>query len=104
MCAECEEPYATTEQNGDCITRVDCSKWLHELCTVYGDRCNLLEKTRKISDATHPPTVQHLNTPSGEMAKKSNSEKWKTIVFAFPYDTIISFPIFSIVLSIMIIC
>jgi hypothetical protein len=49
MCAECEEPYAATEQNGDCITRVDCSKWLHELCTVYGDRCNSCGKqfTRK---------------------------------------------------------
>jgi hypothetical protein len=36
---------------------------------------NLFEKTRKISEATHPPTVRYLNTPSGEMAKKSHSEK-----------------------------
>jgi hypothetical protein len=40
MCSECEEPYVMTEENGDWIRYVDCSKWLHELCTVYGDRCS----------------------------------------------------------------
>jgi hypothetical protein len=31
----CAELHATTEQK--CV---DCSKWLHELCTMYDDRCN----------------------------------------------------------------
>jgi hypothetical protein len=40
VCTGCEELCATTEQNCDWIKCVDCSKWLHELCTMYGDLCN----------------------------------------------------------------
>jgi hypothetical protein len=37
--------------------------------------CNLFEKMRKISEATHPPSVGHLTPQSGEMARKGRSEK-----------------------------
>jgi hypothetical protein len=71
-----------TEQNCDWIrcVCVDCSKWLHELCTVYGDRCNscgkqFIRKEKKLSEATHPPTVGHLNTTVGRDGQKRHSEK-----------------------------
>jgi hypothetical protein len=56
---------------------------------MYGDLCNslasnLFEKTRKISEATHPPSVGHLNPPlSGEVTKKGRSEKLKIKAFIF---------------------
>jgi hypothetical protein len=54
---------------------------------------NLFEKTRKISEATHPPTVGHLNTPVGrDGKKKSQNEKQDCLsshmmlLLFFPYS------------------
>jgi DNA-directed RNA polymerase subunit RPC12/RpoP len=37
-CAECWENYYTTSKD-DWIRCVKCSRWLHENCTVYADKC-----------------------------------------------------------------
>jgi hypothetical protein len=78
MCAECEEPYATTEENCDWIRCVDCRKWLHELYSVYSyvDRRNscgkqLFEKQRNQVKQLILPQWGISTSPSGEMAKKA---------------------------------
>jgi hypothetical protein len=50
----------------------------YALCVVIGVIIvvsKIFEKNKKLSKATNPPSVRHLNTLSGEMVKKGHSGK-----------------------------
>lgn len=46
-CKECLENYLKTTDLVDWIQCIDCQDWLHETCTMYGDRCNECGKIKK---------------------------------------------------------
>lgn len=52
-CVECLEDYSKTQSTSDWIKCVVCTKWLHESCSIYKDKCALCgrkeNQNRKLS-------------------------------------------------------
>lgn len=50
LCVECFEEYYKTTKKVDWMECIQCKKWLHVSCTMYGDLCNICsrENMRKI--------------------------------------------------------
>lgn len=40
-CAECFEHFLETTSKSDWIKCINCGRWLHESCTLYGAKCNM---------------------------------------------------------------
>ncbi|XP_076666099.1 uncharacterized protein LOC143367808 [Andrena cerasifolii] len=47
-CLECLLNYSKTDLNVDWLKCIDCSKWMHKTCTMYGDRCNICGRREKL--------------------------------------------------------
>lgn len=40
-CAQCFEQFSETISKSDWIKCINCGRWLHESCTMYGTKCNM---------------------------------------------------------------
>ncbi|XP_076667036.1 uncharacterized protein LOC143368330 [Andrena cerasifolii] len=47
-CLECLSNYSKTDLNIDWLKCMDCGKWMHKTCTMYGDRCNVCGRREKL--------------------------------------------------------
>lgn len=46
-CIECDENYYKTREKVDWIKCLNCAKWMHESCTMYGNLCNICGREQR---------------------------------------------------------
>lgn len=66
-CNECLENYKSTTPTVDWIRCPECSKWLHETCTMYPPLCNMCGREKKNGSREKRLSISRCISPESEV-------------------------------------